>query len=83
MRDQPPKNNREMPSLILRTVQGRQPEADKKAKKGGSLQEEVWAPLSKFVDLIRTGIPKEKRAEVHRAAGIFLKAMRNAGTAVQ
>ena len=47
-------------------------------RKGESVRRDVWACLSRFVDMIQMGIPEEKRTEVYEAVKIFLGAMRNA-----
>ena len=52
-------------------------------KKRESVRKDVWVCLSTFVELIQTGIPKEKRADVYEAVRIFLNAMENACTTAQ
>ena len=47
-------------------------------KEGESVRKRVWACISRFVDVIQTGIPKEKQAEVYEGVRIFLHAMRHA-----
>jgi len=47
-------------------------------KEGELLRERVWACISRFVDVIQAGIPKEKRAQVYGNVRIFLHAMQNA-----
>ena len=47
-------------------------------KEGESVRKRVWACISRFVDVIQTGIPEKKRAEVYKGVRIFLHAMRNA-----
>ena len=47
-------------------------------KEGESVRERVWACISRFVDVIQTGIPEEKQATVYEGVKIFLHAMRNA-----
>ena len=50
----------------------------KLTEEGESVRKNVWACLSRFVDVIQTEIPKEKREQVCEAVRIFLRAMRNA-----
>lgn len=45
---------------------------------GESVRKRVWACISRFVDVIQTGIPEEKQAAVYEGVKIFLYAMRNA-----
>ena len=45
---------------------------------GESVRKRVWACISRFVDVIQDGIPKEKRAEVYGNVKMFLHAMQNA-----
>ena len=45
---------------------------------GESVRKRVWACISRFVDVIQTGIPEEKQAGVYEGVKIFLHAMRNA-----
>jgi DNA-binding MarR family transcriptional regulator len=47
-------------------------------KEGESVRKRVWACISRFVDVIQTEIPEEKRAEVYGGVRIFLHAMQNA-----
>lgn len=47
-------------------------------KEGESVRKRVWACISRFVDVIQTGIPEEKQAAVYEGVKIFLHAMRNA-----
>lgn len=47
-------------------------------KEGESVRKRVWACISRFVDVIQTGIPEEKQAVVYEGVKIFLHAMRNA-----
>ena len=47
-------------------------------KEGESVRKRVWACISRFVDVIQTGIPDKKRAEVYKGVKIFLHAMQNA-----
>lgn len=50
----------------------------KLTEEGESVRKNVWACLSRFVDVIQTEIPKQKREQVCEAVRIFLRAMRNA-----
>jgi DNA-binding MarR family transcriptional regulator len=50
-------------------------------KQGESVRKRVWACISRFVDVIQTGIPEKKRAEVYQGVKIFLHAMWNACSA--
>ncbi|MGD9033983.1 MAG: MarR family transcriptional regulator [Desulfobacteraceae bacterium] len=50
-------------------------------KQGESVRKRVWACISRFVDVIQTGIPEKKRAEVYQGVKIFLQAMWNACSA--
>ena len=47
-------------------------------RKGESVRKRVWECISRFVDVIQTEIPGEKRAEVYEAVRVFVHAMRNA-----
>jgi DNA-binding MarR family transcriptional regulator len=47
-------------------------------REGESVRKRVWACISRFVDVIQAGIPKEKRAEVYGNVKMFLHAMQNA-----
>ncbi len=47
-------------------------------REGESVRKRVWACISRFVDVIQDGIPKEKRAEVYGNVKMFLRAMQNA-----
>ncbi|UCB50115.1 MAG: MarR family transcriptional regulator [Deltaproteobacteria bacterium] len=47
-------------------------------KEGESVRKRVWACISRFLGVIQTAIPEEKRAEVYDGVRIFLHAMQNA-----
>lgn len=50
----------------------------KLTKEGESVRKRVWACISRFVGVIQTAIPEEKRAEVYEGVRIFLHAMQDA-----
>jgi DNA-binding MarR family transcriptional regulator len=47
-------------------------------KEGESVRKRVWACISRFVEVIQTGIPEKNRAQVYKGVKIFLHAMWNA-----